>query len=1492
MATSRTKKRRSPFRVVLTWVRRLVLIAIGLGVLAIAVVLVVLHTDWGRDKLRAEIESQLQARFPGGAKLGAVEGSVLGTLVLRDLELDGRDTKPMVTVDKIAVSVSLPALLEAIVRVQSLDVDGVAVSIRPQPPAPPEPADAGDATPKAGAAARAWRIELPHVEVSNASVSVTTTPVPIVLEHVELGASFVMPRRRPMELQLGVHGQWRAHEMTAVVLATYGSGELSVPFASVTGAGVVVGAIDVHAGSAGIAGVVTAQVRVEAMKELAGVDVPGDIVAVVDGDGPQFGVDATMGESRVFARGTVDVDNRIARGIASVTSADLGPPTHDLVTGHGTVAMAVEASPQGVTGVVGVLGAVVDTEESRIELAIDATRARAEVVGTLQRGTSAHGSVTAEVVNTAGAYTLTRAHVLLVGRDVEMTRGTLYVDAQVRGALTPAPALTVDADIDGERLSYGAMSVAGLQAHLTGAGVPANPTGHVRVTASDLRQGAAVRIPQAMIDSTVAMGGDGSITVDNITHEVRSLQGTWSGSGGRVTVAPGASRIDVRGFKTGTTLAVKSTADAASAPIPDTGSAGSATPVPPPAPPAPPALAASRSAISIDTATYSPDTGDLAASVTATNVVLASALPDVPGVVDASASVTRRGGAWAGKVHVDGHALGAPGSPLRADATADVALANRRVTITARAANAQVGDATLTADIVGPSDPTDVPAWFRLDRKAIHRAELAVRVDSAPLHVEPVTGTLHGTIDVADGEVHGDLVADGVHAGPEVATIDLGIGPGAGDELAATVSANVSGVVLPQVLARVAIPPHVFDPASWRRLDRSALRGAVIQLDDTALDTPTLIALGIQTPYTAHVSATVDVGEGGTGALVDATVSQISGGPLAHPLDVHVTGGIDGDGAHAEVAVSDGPRALLSATAQSPMTIAIASRGLPAILAAAITGTLETPDLVAPDVLAIVGRKDATSGLLHAKVDVAGTIAAPTGTATISARGVVLAPPLAGREAPALEDLDLTAKWTGIAGELDITAHEQAGGQLRAHAAGRPDKLAQIDATFDASDFDVAPVAAFAPGTLAALTGTIQLATLHYDPQTAHVIGHAHLVGASLPLSSQLGTFREAKIDVEIAGDKVDANIDGKLGEGGAHGTATMMLSGPLPASVDLKLVLAKVSPLGALRPKVDATISGKLVRNSETGNWSGSVAVDDAHATVKLKFADDLLAVGAPDDMVFVDAPPTSALIKDIHIPEPSKPWLDVQIAIAPATFEATEPGSHAALGGILGVVHGTVEGNLELSYGDDGIGLEGQIVADRGDIELVGRRYDVEVAELDFDGPIYPKVNVQISHVFPDLTLTVGVTGRLPKDIQVEPTSDNSNYTGDQLYGILFGGDPGGDPANAAQDAATAAGAAVASSIGGRYVNQGLERAHVPIKIDVLRYTAATGTSSASFEVGKWLFGKLYLAYRQHLEALPTENINEGELQYYFQRHILLDTSVGDREYDSADVLYRLRW
>lgn len=88
---------------------------LGIIVLVLAVLIVaavgVLHTEWGREQVRAQIEQALDERIAGDVSIGRLEGSVLGNLIARDVTVRNRAGQPVITLDTLRVDFELLPLL-------------------------------------------------------------------------------------------------------------------------------------------------------------------------------------------------------------------------------------------------------------------------------------------------------------------------------------------------------------------------------------------------------------------------------------------------------------------------------------------------------------------------------------------------------------------------------------------------------------------------------------------------------------------------------------------------------------------------------------------------------------------------------------------------------------------------------------------------------------------------------------------------------------------------------------------------------------------------------------------------------------------------------------------------------------------------------------------------------------------------------------------------------------------------------------------------------------------------------------------------------------------------------------------------------------------------------------------------------------------------------------------------------------------------------------
>src|SRR4029079_6447695 len=166
-----------------------------------------------------------------------------------------------------------------------------------------------------------------------------------------------------------------------------------------------------------------------------------------------------------------------------------------------------------------------------------------------------------------------------------------------------------------------------------------------------------------------------------------------------------------------------------------------------------------------------------------------------------------------------------------------------------------------------------------------------------------------------------------------------------------------------------------------------------------------------------------------------------------------------------------------------------------------------------------------------------------------------------------------------------------------------------------------------------------------------------------------------------------------------------------------------------------------------------------------------------------------------------------------------------------------------LQLAIGD-AVGVRGRVEIDHADADLLGRRYLVEPSALTFAGTTDPRIDIRMSHQFPELALDVAIAGPASSP-DLKLSSEPGGYTYDKLFGFFLGGEPGGDPGSQTRDAVASAGSRWLSGKLGRRISKVL-----PVKLDAISCEPATTASAVgSCTFGKWLSERLFVAYRQHL-------------------------------------------
>jgi autotransporter translocation and assembly factor TamB len=188
-------------------------------------------------------------------------------------------------------------------------------------------------------------------------------------------------------------------------------------------------------------------------------------------------------------------------------------------------------------------------------------------------------------------------------------------------------------------------------------------------------------------------------------------------------------------------------------------------------------------------------------------------------------------------------------------------------------------------------------------------------------------------------------------------------------------------------------------------------------------------------------------------------------------------------------------------------------------------------------------------------------------------------------------------------------------------------------------------------------------------------------------------------------------------------------------------------------------------------------------------------------------------------------------------------------------------------------------------GTIALFGREYRVVQAIVRFTerSPPNPQLDIQLTHAFDTLTLTVNVSGRA-QNPNVRFTSDPGTYDESQLLSF-FAGLSNPDQEGPAGPASEQAAGAAAGLLLGPVTKQ--VRKNLPIDT----FDVSMGNNAPVVTVGKWLSDELFLAYTWTTQAEPTEDEQSGLIRWRFYPGWVMEVIAGPIQ-QSADVFWIKRF
>jgi len=1501
-------------RSVLRWLRRLALGVVLLAIVVIGGALVIAHTAWGREQLRERVEEALQEAFPGGAHIGVIEGSILGTLTVHDVELDGRDHKPLVTIGTLDVAVALPPLLVQIAQVDKLVADNVHVFAHREPPAAPKPP----------AAPSPWWVELPHVEIHHAVIEIETADTKQTLAELE-GAGAATASAAGIALFGWAHGRWqdRATELTASAAVVIDRG-VHVPAAVVMLGGAMPGAngdpssgtlaaitatdleIDLEHPSGAIA--VSAPVRVlgKLVPELESAGVAaerlGDVAATIDvvaatPTTTRLVVNAMVGETTVSAALHGELAEQTARGSIWAHAVDLGLVTRGRVGGSGDLfamgtghradgkvffdlsrlaatSRIVEVRDRRVSGALAVNATATGTLSPALDVAVTGVgRGDTVAVETIAAALPACGGASARACD--------RQRSTVEISSVRVPSFSLRITPGVRPGA--APAIDLTGKVAGETVTYNDFAIVGVNGSFAGHLVAGVLLGEAHVTATRIRNhgapiGAAHVDLEAYADIEKLADGRFSVAatywplIRGLEIFARAL--VTPGDAGETTVATfDRTRVTLPNgmIWAGRGGAVVMT-DAMFALGGVTMRNGDAT-------------VAMRGEVTRST-------GALTAHVDADQFLASAIDARYRGLGRGSLDLGYRSGQWQGDgtFTVTGFAVATDAPAI--DGTVHAVLAGRRATLDASASHPQIGGVELAFEATAPRDPLDLTAWRSLDRGAIrnatikaHQVELSglAAIAGSATRAAQLTGTINGTINLAPADLQGGLTLRGVEL--PFGAIDGGLTLASHDgDLVTSAIVRLPGIAAADLTGRFALPERPFEPATWRNRGRDLLKDAAADLENVAFDPELLGKLGvtawldkhgISAPYRGHTTVQLALGAAATEARLAIEVNDVTGGALIEPISHHVEISASARDTHLTAVLLghkvDQSLGLGMLDATVPMTMDRWLTEPAAVLRAPIMASWTLPVTLVTRILALFGRHDLDGGTLEGNATIRGTLGTPIiESARLLAHDVAVPPRLGGHPLPVLAELDVATTWGGASGSATIAGREATGGEFHAVVNGRPDALASVTGWLTATRLDIAPIAAVLSRPLVPTAGVVD-ADLRLNPGW-RLAGKLHVASGTLPIAASIGTLRDVTADLAIADRAISGTLDGKLGRGTIHLEADVAGGKTIVKSLQLR----NISAQSTFRPIINADVTATL--SLEDGQVRGEATVKHARIRLPEHAGTPLLSATAPPDLVFVGTPEAAA---SSGPREPAHPWLVVDVALDSTQIEARNVVDSVGLG-----VQGTLSSEkLKVSVGDT-VGVSGHVTIDNAYADILSRRYLLEPSYVEFDGTIDPRLDIHMAHQFSVLTLNVDVLGRTRTPV-LKFKSDLAGYSENQLAGFFFGGEPGGDPSSMTGEAVKGAVALAISGKIGREISKVL-----PINVDAVSYEPATTATSASYTVGKWLTERLFLAYRQLLEPRSDEGVHAVQFMYRLGRKVLIEGIGGDGKLFGADLLWRHRW
>ncbi|HTJ42467.1 MAG TPA: translocation/assembly module TamB domain-containing protein [Kofleriaceae bacterium] len=1486
------------------WIRNGALALVALVVAAVIAGVIAIHTDWGRDYVRQRLVASLAHTFRGPVSIGRLEGSPFGTLVARDIVIDDAEGRPAVYVDRVALHVELLGLVRKQLHISTLEVDGVTVLARDSKDGRLNLAEL--TYPNDTKAPGAWGTKIDQLVLRDGKLDYAAGGQVMHLDDLSIDGGMTMPADEPMKATLQARAKWREKGVPVIVGASLSRGaeQLELGALQASAGEIAIVGQDVKMHGARVSGRIFVAATAHGVQVMApGTPIAGDTAMTITlhpVDGPEDArlsvIAAGMAGGATFSGGgLVDPNTRSVKAALRVRNADgarfwRGAP-ETAIDALALVDVVEHADRHGVAmieGGVHLVGAggfrrarfdALDLGVATKDGAI-AANLKLAAPGRTVLALDAHAIAKDTIELRDARLRLRSADLASAARGVVPVRGAIEAEVTASGRIGDGePVLAAQGRVNGTDLRLEDLAAKKLALDLDATGLPYHPTGRVHVDVAhvtnrgqpmmELLTADARSLPDRRIDVQldsqprnapwrVQLGANVGVARHRIDvalgdHRLRTKGLDWSGHGGTIVVDD--TTVTARGITSH--------------------------------------LATGQVAVDATYHRAGARQGDADAKVTVAHLDLAEidrafGLGGVyHGTAEGTAKVSRQGTAIRAQVDAAVNQLIARFDAPPVDVRAKASVAPGDVRFDGDIKNAKLGDVAIAVAIDAPHRIDDVRAWRRLDRHAVRSASvtltgLDVKQLAAVAGDQDATGgRIDGKLTFDGGAPAGKITAKGI-AMPELPSpLDLVLSL-ATDARAMTtvgVDANERGLATAKASAILRLPDRPFDPIAWRSLDPHDVYGAHLRVDGDLKDQELVRKLGLASAaWHGKASVDVDVAAALAKGTMIAKLAQFHGGPIVEPIDGELAITVDPNGIAGRLTTVFQKRPLVEGqfgTSTKPAQVLAALRsGDPRqVDALPVRGQLTMERIRIGDLLHALGRSgQKTTGEASLAIAVGGTVGETAGKARLWFDGL-------GTEDVVVDELSATATWQGPAFEVQVKGDEKGGGTLSMAAKAELGKLETASAKIQASKFDLAPIARLLPpsvGVGGVVDADMDLTGASFA--SGKVAGRLHVAKGQVPINPVVGTLHGADIEVKAQGDGVTIAAKGDIGRGTIDLKAQTQLVGLLPVRGAADVTMKQITMINEAQPKIDGIAHIDLGKTGDT--WNVNVDMRRVFVTLPDQKGNKLHPPGKPGDVVFIQdgrpppkqtAPPpkTSAVVGT----RPRAPYLIATVDIGQVRIESKE-------------LRGLVMGKLRATIGEDAVAIDGAIDAGRCDVTLSDRRYRVDHAYVRFDGSADPLLDVRLVHDFSTVTLYVTLQGRMSNP-RLELSSDPNTYSQSELLGFLMGGEPGAPPAHGVADVA----AGLASSFLSNKV-KGYAEKWTGVSLDVLKFEAATSTSSAALTIGKWVSQKLFVEWRQRVDGRFDENASEAEVEYWLGRRVVIDGTAGDRGVDGVDLIWTRRW